>query len=97
MLSAAGIAFLQVGEEVNKANKVRPIAVTTSNRLKVLPDVPTVAEAGFPDFHVATWFGLAVKKEVPDEVTKKLHDASYKVITSEEFRNRFEALGLIVQ
>lgn len=80
-----------------KANKVKPIAVTTSSRLKVLPDVPTVAEAGFPDFHVATWFGLAVKKEVPDAVTQKLHDASYKVITSEEFRNRFEALGLIVQ
>ena len=80
-----------------KADKVKPIAVTTSNRLKVLPDVPTVAEAGFPDFHVATWFGLAVKKDVPDAITQKLHDASYRVITSDEFRNRFEALGLIVQ
>lgn len=79
------------------ANKVRPIAVTTSERLKLLADVPTVAESGFPGFHVATWFGLAVHKDVPAAVTEKLHKAAYQVITSEDFRKRFEALGLIVQ
>ena len=80
-----------------EAGKVKPIAVTTSSRLKVLPNIPTVAESGFPGFHVATWFGLAVTKEVPDEVKQKLHDASYKVITSDAFRERYESLGLIVQ
>lgn len=79
------------------AKKVRPIAVTTSERLKVLPDVPTVAESGFPGFHVATWFGLAVREDVPVAVTDKLHRAAYRVITSDSFRKRFEALGLIVQ
>lgn len=80
-----------------EGKRVKPIAVTTSTRLPVLPDVPTVAEAGFPDFHVATWFGLAASHEVDEVIIDKLREASYKVITSEDFRNRFEALGLIVQ
>ena len=80
-----------------EGKRVKPIAVTTSARLPVLPDIPTVAEAGFPDFHVATWFGLAASHKVDEVIIDKLREASYKVITSEDFRNRFEALGLIVQ
>jgi tripartite-type tricarboxylate transporter receptor subunit TctC len=48
-----------------KAGKLKALAVTGSSRLDVLPNVPTVAESGYPNFRAATWFGLAVPAQTP--------------------------------
>ena len=80
-----------------KAGKLKALAVTGRSRLDVLPNVPTVAESGYPNFHAATWFGLAVPAQTPPEAVAKLQSAASHVLTETPFRNTFSALGLIVQ
>ncbi|WP_087082033.1 MULTISPECIES: tripartite tricarboxylate transporter substrate binding protein [Comamonas] len=58
-----------------KAGKLRAIAVTSPQRSKALPDVPTVAESGYPGFEVETWFGLVAPAATPQAVITKLHQA----------------------
>ncbi len=80
-----------------KAGKLKALAVTGRARLDVLPNVPTVAESGYPNFHAATWFGLAVPAQTPAEAIAKLQAAASHVLTETPFRNTFNALGLLVQ
>lgn len=58
-----------------KAGKLRAIAVTSPQRSKALPGVPTVAESGYPGFEVETWFGLVAPAATPQAVITKLHQA----------------------
>ena len=58
-----------------KAGKLKAIAVTSPQRAKALPDVPTVAESGYPGFAVETWFGLVAPAATPPAIVGKLHDA----------------------
>ncbi|MCY1546477.1 Tripartite tricarboxylate transporter family receptor [compost metagenome] len=55
-----------------RERKIKALAVTTAERLAVLPDVPTVADSGFPGFRAATWFGLAVPRAVPQAEAQRL-------------------------
>lgn len=80
-----------------KAGKLKALAVTARSRLEVLPNVPTMAESGYPNFHAATWFGLSVPAQTPPEAIAKLQAAASRVLTETAFRNTFNALGLIVQ
>lgn len=80
-----------------KASKLKALAVTGRARLDVLPNVPTVAESGYPNFHAATWFGLSVPAQTPPEAIAKLQAAASHVLTETAFRNTFNALGLVVQ
>jgi tripartite-type tricarboxylate transporter receptor subunit TctC len=80
-----------------KAGKLKALAVTGSSRLDVLPNVPTVAESGYPNFRAATWFGLAVPAHTPPEAVAKLQAAASHVLTEAQFRNTFNALGFVVQ
>ncbi|HQQ70604.1 MAG TPA: tripartite tricarboxylate transporter substrate binding protein [Alicycliphilus sp.] len=58
-----------------KAGKLKAIAVTSPQRAKALPDVPTVAESGYPGFEVETWFGLVAPAGTPQAIVTQLHDA----------------------
>jgi tripartite-type tricarboxylate transporter receptor subunit TctC len=58
-----------------RAGKLKAIAVTSPQRAKALPDVPTVAESGYPGFEVETWFGLVAPAGTPQAIVNKLHDA----------------------
>jgi len=80
-----------------KAGKLKALAVTARSRLEVLPNVPTMAESGYPNFNAATWFGLSVPAQTPPEAIAKLQAAASRVLTETAFRNTFNALGLIVQ
>jgi len=80
-----------------KAGKLKALAVTARSRLEVLPNVPTMAESGYPNFHAATWFGLSVPAQTPPEAIAKLQAAASRVLTETAFRNTFNALGLTVQ
>ncbi len=80
-----------------RERKIKALAVTTSERLAVLPDVPTVAESGFPGFRAATWFGLAVPRATPPAEAQRLQAAVDKVLKDPAFRGRFEPLGLVIQ
>ena len=79
------------------AGKLRALAVTTEKRMAALPDVPTVAEAGFPKLFGATWGGIAVHSRTPPEIMEKLRASVHKAMGEEAFKRRFTPLGLLVQ
>lgn len=78
-----------------KAGKLRALAVTTRDRLKVLPDVPTVAES-LPGFDVSAWYGVMAPAKTPPAVLARLNAAVGKAMADKGFREQFEALGLVI-
>jgi tripartite-type tricarboxylate transporter receptor subunit TctC len=76
-----------------KSGKLRALAVTGAKRDPLLPDVPTVAEAGVPGYESGVWFGLAVPAGTPRDVIAKLNDAAVKGTKSPEFIKRMTELG----
>ena len=76
-----------------KSGKLRALAVTTGKRASVLPDVPTLAEAGLKGFDIGTWFGVLAPAATPKDVVAKLNAELVKVIRSDEFRARMAEIG----
>ncbi len=76
-----------------KAGKLRALAVTGAKRDPLLPDVPTVAEAGVPGYESGVWFGLAVPAATSKEDIARLNDAAIKGTKSPEYIKRMTELG----
>ena len=76
---------------------VRALAVTSTKRLSVLPDVPTVAESGFPGFEFHSWYGLWGPANLPRPVVDRLNAEINRWIASPETRAQFEQLGYETQ
>jgi tripartite-type tricarboxylate transporter receptor subunit TctC len=81
--------YLRVGQ-------LRALAVTGKRRAAAFPDIPTVAEAGFPGFDVTTWHGVLVPMGTSDEIVGRLHGELARIITNEEVRERLENMGMEV-
>jgi len=79
-----------------KAGKLRALAVSSLQRNPLYPDVPTVAESGFPGFQALSWSGLSALKGTPQPVLDKLDGALKKIMTSAEIRQRLESVGFVV-
>lgn len=73
--------------------KMRAIAVTSLNRTDDLPDVPTLAESGFPGFEAVTWFGLVGPKGMPPEAVQKLNTAFNAALQAEDVRAKYATQG----
>src|SRR3954451_922131 len=71
-----------------KDGKLKALAVFTKERVKELPDVPTVAEAGYPDAAYLPWYGIYVPAATPDELVKRIHDAVDAALPSPEVIER---------
>jgi len=78
-----------------KRGDLRPVAVTTRQRVAVLPDVPTVAESGLPDFEMAAWGGMVVPAGTPPEIVAIIRSAYGKALASDEYRSWAESNGAI--
>lgn len=90
---SVGIIPSSVAVPQIKAGKVRALANTSSNRSAQLPDVPTIAEAGFPEATVLSWYGLHAPAATPTEVLRKL-EASLQASTQKaDTRERLAAAG----
>ena len=76
-----------------KAGKVRPIAVGTAKRSPALPDVPTVAESGYPGFEVSLWLGFFAPRGTPAPILTRLHSELVKIAQSPEMKEQFERNG----
>jgi len=76
-----------------RAGRLKMLAVTTIERARLLPEVPTVAESGLPGFDTYTWFGLAAPAGVPREVVQKLHAEIVKGLAVPDVRQKLENLG----
>jgi tripartite-type tricarboxylate transporter receptor subunit TctC len=75
------------------AGKVRALAVTSPERIPALKDVPTMAEAGFPDFVVRDWLGLVARSGVPAEAIAKVNAALGRTLQAEDVRASYAKLG----
>ncbi len=80
-----------------KSGKVRPIAVMSLKRSPQLPDVPTVAELGYPGFEANTWFAIFAPAKTPPAVLDQLNAEINKALNSKAVLDRFEALSLEAQ
>jgi tripartite-type tricarboxylate transporter receptor subunit TctC len=76
-----------------KSGKMRPIAVGTARRSPALPDVPTVAESGYPGFEVSLWLGFFAPKGTPGPVVKRLYGELTAIAKSPEMKEQFERNG----
>jgi tripartite-type tricarboxylate transporter receptor subunit TctC len=75
---------------------VVPFAVTSPTRLPVAPEIPTVAESGFPGFDALGWYALAVPKATPAEVVDRLRVSVNKILASGVLQERFGSLGIMI-
>jgi tripartite-type tricarboxylate transporter receptor subunit TctC len=93
------IPFMFSNLSVVKGNieggKLRALAVTSSQRVPSLPNVPTVAET-FPGFDAATWFNLVAPAGTPPDVVARVHAEMKKIVATKDYQQRFEAIGMIV-
>lgn len=76
-----------------QADKVKPLGVTSSQRLPLLPNVPTIAEAGLPGFESYNWQGIVVPAGTPQDVVEKLNTAFNKILKKPEVVQAFEQTG----
>ena len=84
-----------IGTQV-QAGRLRALAVTASRRAKSLPQVPTMAEAGYPGFEVTSWFGLLVPAGTPAAMVSRLNAETVKVLGREDVKSALAAQGLEV-
>ena len=76
-----------------KAGTIRTVAITSLQRVAAVPDVPTVAESGYPGFETTTWYGILVPAATPPAVVNRLSAAVTKVLAAQDVRDRMAANG----
>ena len=79
-----------------KDNRLRALAVTTTKRISVVPQYPTVAEAGYADYVAGNWFGIMVPAKTAKEIGVTLHEAALKALANAEVAKRLTDLGYVI-
>jgi len=79
--------------QVQRAGRVRVLAVGSLQRSPSLPDVPTIAESGYPGFEVISWWGILGQAAMPKDIVARLHSEIVKAMASPDAQNRIGALG----
>jgi tripartite-type tricarboxylate transporter receptor subunit TctC len=79
-----------------KSGKAKPLAVTMQERSAQLPDVPTIAESGYPDYQSAAWYGFAVPKGTPPEILTRLRDATVAATKTDSVKRSLDVEGAVV-
>ncbi len=77
-----------------KAGKLRGLAVTTQKRIAAAPELPTIAESGYPDYEVTNWHGLVAPRGVPGEIIEQLNRDINSMLGSEDFKKVLANDGL---
>ncbi len=76
-----------------KSGRLKALAVTTAKRASVIPELPTIAEAGVPGYEASTWYGVMAPAGTPAEITGRLYAAIIADLRSEDVRARIAADG----
>ncbi len=76
-----------------KSGKLKVLAVLSPNRSAIYPDVPTIAESGFPGFEASVWYGFVAPAATPKTIVTKLHEEIQKALQTKEVRDRMTAVG----
>jgi tripartite-type tricarboxylate transporter receptor subunit TctC len=77
-----------------REGKLRALAVTSSRRSSAAPELPTIAESGYPGFEVTGWIGLLAPARTPATIVGKLHLETVKALALPDLRAKFADLGL---
>jgi len=88
----AAMNALEVQPHV-KSGKLKVLAVLSPNRSAIFPDVPTIAESGFPGFEASVWYGLVAPAATPKAIVAQLHAEVQKALQTKEVRERMTAVG----
>jgi len=80
-----------------QAKRVRALAVSSGARMAQWPDVPTIAEQGFPGFEVHSWWGIVAPTGVPKPILQKIHAEMSRILAGPETRTRLERLGMTIR
>lgn len=90
------IAFDQISSSIAhvKSGKLRALGITTAKRSALLPDLPTIAEAGVPGYEATSWNGLAVRAGTPRAIVNRLQQETRKAVTAPEIKDRMFVLGI---
>ena len=89
------MAFLGTALSFIQSGKIHALAVTTAQRVPSLPNVPTFAEAGMPEYHYNSWFGVLAPAKIPAPILKKISDDIAVVLKTPDVRKRWETLGAV--
>ncbi|HEX7924734.1 MAG TPA: tripartite tricarboxylate transporter substrate binding protein [Bradyrhizobium sp.] len=76
-----------------KSGLLRALAVSSTERIPDLPDLPTIAESGYPDYAVSVWYGIAAPSKVPDEIAGKIKASLDRALNDEAFRASLVRIG----
>lgn len=77
-----------------ESKRLRPLAVTSSKRVADFPDVPTIAEAGFPGFEAPAWWAVLASAKTPPEIVKRMNEELNKALANPEVSKRLVAQGI---
>lgn len=91
-----GFSQIQTGLPHIKAGKLIGIATTGAQRWRQLPELPTMAELGYPELTATTWFGLMARSSTPPEILAKLTDAAAKAHADPGVKAKLEGMGMDV-
>jgi tripartite-type tricarboxylate transporter receptor subunit TctC len=76
-----------------KSGKLKVLAVLSPTRSVIYPDVPTIAESGFPGFEASVWYGFVAPAATPKPIIVKLHAEIQKALQTKEVKDRMSAVG----
>jgi tripartite-type tricarboxylate transporter receptor subunit TctC len=76
-----------------REGKLKALATTSLRRAAVAPDLPTMAESGFPGFDIIVWFGLMAPKKTPPAIIDRVQRETVRVLALPDVRKRFDELG----
>ena len=78
------------------SGRMRPLAVTTTKRAQDLPNVPTIAENGYPGFEAPAWWAVLASSKPPPEIIKRMNEELNKVLKTPEVAKKLDAQGIDV-
>jgi len=76
-----------------KDGKLQALAISSAKRFSAAPDLPTVAESGYPGFETGSFQGIVAAANTPKEIVAALHDAITKILATPEMKGRLEQAG----
>jgi tripartite-type tricarboxylate transporter receptor subunit TctC len=79
-----------------KSGMVHALGVSSAERSPDLPDVPTIAESGYPDYRVSVWYGIAAPAKLPDDIAQKIGASLDRALNDDAFRASLEKIGFPV-